>query len=358
MVDYPILDQPIREILISIELLIVFVFLEISTYFLYRYWVNKKSATPSTVELDWATLFSCFGVAFIFYIYGDFFDLSGNRNLFLVSAYLSIVLGGLLFIYHLELTKTINTHYKLTILVGGLVGIFIILYSFFPTILQISANLISFIGFGIVIIYFIRVIKRIWKFYKAHSMGLLLGIFLWLLGYCGNTDIAITLFGTIWIRVIGDLIILIAMVIVAFFVNTIPSLDEIGWREKIKYILLTSNSGIPIYSENFREQKPINELLIAGGIWGLEVFLKNVIADASLKVISKGSDVVLIENGKLIMGIFVVEEDLKLLRYLLKELVTKFEYYYSNILSDWKGDLNLFKPTTHLINSIFAYKKI
>jgi len=357
MISYPIEDPLYRVILISIELLIAFIFMEIASYFLYKYWTNKKTKTPSTVELDWSIIFGCFGIAFFFYIYGDFFA-SGNRNLFLVCAYLSITIGGTLFIYHLELTKTINTHFKLTIFTSCLIGVFIILYAVFPMILQISASFISFFAFVIVIVYFLRVIKRIWSFYKAHSTGLLLAILIWIIGYSGNTDMAINLFGTIWIRILGDCLILTGIVLVGFFVNTIPSLNEIGWREKIKYIILTTISGVSIYSENFREQKEVNEILLAGGIWGLDIFLKNILDEANLKTISRGSDVYLVEKGSIIMGIFIVEQDLKLLRYLLKKLILQFEFYYSSILIDWKGDLNLFKPTKHLINSIFAYKKI
>ena len=185
-----------------------------------------------------------------------------------------------------------------------------------------------------------------------------MAILIWFIGYAGNTDITLRLFGTIWIHVIGDVLIILGIGLVAFFVNTIPSLNEIGWREKIKYILLTTTSGISIYSENFREQKAVNELLLAGGIWGIDVFLKSILDEARLKTISKGSDVILIEKGNLIMGLFIVEQDLKLLRYLLRKLILQFEFYYSSILHDWKGDLSLFKPTKHLINSIFAYKKI
>lgn len=357
MVNFPLYDQPFRAILIPLELLIAFIFMEISIYFLYRYWTNKKTGTPSTVELDWSVIFGSFGLAFFFYIYGDFFE-SDNRNLFLFCAYIFQVVGGTLFIYHLELTKTLRTNFKLTVFSGSLVIVFIVMYAFFPAILQTSAYFISLFAFAIIILYFLKVIKRIWTFYKAHSLGLLLAILIWFIGYAGNTDIAIRLFGTIWIRVIGDVIIILGIGLVAFFVNTIPSLNEIGWREKIKYILLTTTSGISIYSENFREQKAVNELLLAGGIWGIDVFLKSILDEAQLKTISKGSDVILIEKGNLIMGLFIVEQDLKLLRYLLRKLILQFEFYYSSILHDWKGDLSLFKPTQHLINSIFAYKKI
>jgi len=357
--DYHV-NQPFRAILLPIELLIAFIFMEVSVYFLCKYWINKKMAVPSTVELDWSIVFGAFGIGFFILIYADYFvsSITGNRNFLLFCSILALTIGGTLFVYHLELTKTIKTHFKLTIFVGSLIGVFILLYTILPSILQISADFIAFIAFAIIIVYFFRVIKRIWHFYKAHSIGLLLAILIWLIGFTGVADLTVEIFGTLWIRVLGDCFMLFGIILVGFFVNSIPSLDEIGWREKIKYIILTTVSGLSIYSENFREQKEVNELLLAGGIWGVDVFLKNILDEANLKTISRGADVILVEKGNIIRGIFIAEQDLKLLRYLLKKIILQFEFYYSSILIDWKGDLNLFKPTKHLINSILAYKKI
>lgn len=350
---------PAREMLLTIELLIVFIFIEISIFFIYRYWTNKKNQIPSVVELDWAILFGCFGVAFVFYTIADFFaaGLGFERPLFITLAYLSQVIGGVLFLYHLELARTIYTGYKLTIFACSFPVIFIFLYFFAPSIIQTAGMIIAFFAFAVIFVYFLKLISRIWKFYKLHSLGLFTGIFLWVLGIMGNTDMAGALFGGFDIRIIGDSAIISGIVIVAFFVTTIPSLDEIGWREKVKYIMITTQSGVCLYNENFQERAEINEILISGALWGIQVFLKNIIKDANLKVISKGTDVILMEQGDFVTGILVVEQDLKLLRYLLRKLILQFEFYYGRILLNWNKQVDLFRPTKQLINHVFAFEK-
>ncbi len=358
MVDYPI-EFPYREPLMALELLIALIFIEITVYFIYKYRNNKKKFIPSVVELDWAILFFSFGITILLYIFGDFFAPTTDlRNLVLTLAYLTQTIGGILFIYHLELSRTIYTGYKLTIFTSSFLVIFIGMYLFFPSMLQTAGNSIAFFGFAIILLYFLIIIRKIWTFYKLHSMGLFIGILLWLIGYMGTTDVAFSLFGGFNIRIIGDFAMLGGIVLVAFFVNTIPSLAEIGWREKVKYVLITTNSGISIYSENFQEQVKVNEVLISGAIWGIDVFLKNIMKEANLKIIKREKDVILLEKGNEISGMLVVEQDLKLLRYLLRKLVLQFEFYYARLLYNWSGDTSLFNPTKHLIRTIFDYEKI
>ena len=363
------ITDPYRTPILALELLVVFIFLEIAIFFLSRYRHNRKEKIPSFVELDWAIIFSCFSLAYLFYIMGAFFGgtLEVDRANFIFGGYLSLVIGGLLFIYHLELTRTIYTGYKITLFTLGILIMFFILFFVVDTsIFQSVGNISSIFAFSIILIYFMKVIRRIWAFYRLHSLGLFLGITLWLTGYALTTDLAINqvspgdviLPGDFIIRLIGDVVILGGMLLVAFFVNTLPSLDEIGWRDKVKYIMLTTQTGISIYSESFQERAPIQEVLMSGGIWGIDVFLQNVLKDADLKVIERGTDVILIEKGNYITAIMVVEQDLKLLRYLLFKLVIQFEFYYARVLMDWGGDTSLFNPTKNLISTIFEYEKI
>jgi hypothetical protein len=341
----------------TLEIIILFIFIEIATFFFYKYYKNKKEGKPSVVELDWAIIFISIGVTYIFFLYGDFYAI--NRNPFLFLGYLSIEIGGTLFLYHTESTKMLTTHYYLTATSCGFLGVFLGIFFVVPSILQLAASLISFFAFGVIILYFIIIVKRIWGVYRSYSIGLFLGIILWLTGYTGTADAAVTLFNGLYIRVIGDVLIMIGMILVAFFVNLIPSLAEIGWREKIKYIILSTSTGIDIYNENFQERKEINEVLISGALWGIQVFLQNVLKDSEgVTIISKGSDVIIMDKGKYVTGILVVERELEILKYLLKKLISQFEEYYSDFLKNWKGDLDLFKPTKHLISSIFSLENI
>ncbi|HUX98949.1 MAG TPA: hypothetical protein VMV49_05310 [Candidatus Deferrimicrobium sp.] len=356
MTEYP-LAGPYRITLMSLEVILLFIFIEISTFFFYKYYKNKKEGDPSVVELDWGIIFLAMGISYIFFLYGDYFAI--NRDLFLLTGYIALVTGGILFVYHIESTKMLKTNYYLTAISCGFLVVFLEVFFLVPSVLQTAASLISFFAFGIIIFYFLIIIRRIWGFYRSYSIGLFVGIMLWLIGYTGTADAAVKLFNGLYIRVIGDSIIIIGMILVAFFVNLIPSLAEIGWRDKIKYVILSTKSGIDLYNENFQEHRPINEVLVSGAIWGIQIFLQNVISDSKgVKVISKGNDVVILDNGNYVIGILIVEQELEILKYLLKKLIFQFEEYYSPILQNWKGDLELFKPTKYLISSIFSLENI
>jgi len=356
MVAYPI-PAPYREILISLEMIIVFTFLEISSYFFYKYWNNKRTGVPSVIELDWGIIFGCFGIAFIAYIIGDNFAVE-SREIFLTIGYLSLTLGGVLLFYHVESLKPSKPRFIFTPIFLSVLFIFILAYIFLPSILQVFASSVSFIAYAALISYFLLIVKRIWTFYKFNSMGLLLGIVLWFVGYTGNTDMAITLFNGFHIRVLGDVVILIGMILVGFFLNSIPSLGEIGWQKKLKYIILTTKGGVGLFIENFQKEQPVDEMLIAGALSGINSFMSNVMeTNGNIRVISRGQDQFLLHEGKNVMGILWVEQELEILKYLLREFVRQFEEFYAHILENWMGNIELFKPTKHLVDSIFSLQK-
>ena len=141
--------------------------------------------------------------------------------------------------------------------------------------------------------------------------------------------------------------------------GSIPSLAELGWDTKIKYIILTTETGISLYTEQFQERKEIDDLLVSGAVWGIQAFLQNVLSEkAQLKVISKGSDVILREEGKYVIGLLIVEQELEILKYLLKQLVTRFEELYADVLENWRGEIDLFPATKLLVSEIFSIEKM
>lgn len=352
MVEYPI-PSPYQEIIISMEMIIVFIVLEISLYFFYKYWKNKKNRMPSVVELDWGIIFGIFGIAFTSYLYGDNFA-PESRGIFIIIGYLSLNIGAILFFYHIESSKSRKHKYIFTPFFITVLFILIILYTFLPSILQFIANIVIFIAYIAIIGYFLAVVKRIWTLYKFNSMGLLLGIIFWFAGFAGNADIAITLFNGFFIRVVGDSLIITGMILVGFFLNSIPTLGEFGWQKKLKYVILTTTGGVALFIENFQERQPVDELLVAGALSGINIFMNTVMKNTGkVRVISRGQDKFLLHEGKYVIGILVVEEELEILKYLLKKFVKEFEDFYKLILENWMGNIELFKPTKLLVDYIF-----
>jgi len=355
MVEFPI-KEPCREFLLDLEIVILFTFMELAMFFFYKYWRNRKESNPSIVEFDWGLIFFSLGIANIFYILSDFYEV--DRNVFAAYGYLSLVIGVLIFLFHIEYKKMLKTRFFLTLSFGASAVILFTIVIIAPTLMRTAFYGFAIFTYGILFFYFIAIIKRIWNNYKLYSMGLFSGVILFMLGFAGTSDVAVGLFNGFWIRIAADIAIFVSLVLLGFFLNSIPSLAEIGWREKIKYIILTSKNGVGLYSENFREKKEINEVLVAGALWGIQVFLRNILTDSHLKVLSKGSDVILLEYGHYVVGILIVQQELEILKYILKRLVIQFEQFYSSILKNWKGDIKLFRPTRHLIAELFSTGKL
>jgi len=353
MVEY--ITGPYREIILDLELVILLTCLELSTFFFYKYWRNRKESNPSIVELDWGIIFFSLAVANAFYILSDFYDV--DRLLFSSYGYFGIAIGVIIFLFHIEYKKMLKTRFILTTFFAVYAVTVFVIFIMAPSLMKTAIYSCALFAYGIVLSYAIAIIKRIWNNYRLYSIGLISGVVLFMLGFAGTSDIAINLFNGFWIRAAGDIAMFGSLLVIGLFLSSIPSLAEIGWQEKIKYIIFTTQNGVALYSENFREKKEINEILVAGALWGIQVFLKTIHIDSHLKVLSKGSDVILMEYGQYVVGFLIVQQELEILKDILKKLVFQFERFYSSVLANWNGDLRLFRPTRQLIAQLISTGK-
>ena len=355
MTEYPIMGE-YRNLLFTLETIVFVIFLELSLYFFYKYSQKRKEGMQPYVELNWAIIFLTFSIGMVLFIFEEY--LYVHRPLFLSIAYLCFCVGGAIFSYRAESSKELKTKYFFTILCCITPIAVVILFFVIPTQLQSFSALMATPAYILLILYFSIAIRKIWGHYKLLSIGFLVGIVLWLGGFALTSQIALDIFGTLLIRVIGNILMIIGTILFGVFLTILPSLDEIGWQDKIKYIILTTHSGKCLYNENIRKKKEINEVLLGGYLTGLQIFIKTMMKDdSSLKSISKEKEAFLIEEGKDILAIMIVEKELHLLQYHLKKLVQKFEEFFKEPLANWKGDSAIFKPTKHLLREIIPLEK-
>jgi hypothetical protein len=102
----------------------------------------------------------------------------------------------------------------------------------------------------------------------------------------------------------------------------------------------------------------MNEQLISAALSSINIVLKEMTKSeensGSISVIKKKGENVIIYQGKFISGVLYTTEELNFPKIVLKLFVEKFEMLYQNILLDWKGDLDIFKPTEKIVNEIFS----
>ena len=159
-------------------------------------------------------------------------------------------------------------------------------------------------------------------------------------------------------RMFGIILQLIAVVILYYFFVKLPPFSEFDWQDKLKSLFLINNAGICLYYKIFNEQKELmDEQLISAALSSINIVLKEMTKSeeniGGVSVIKKKGENVIIYQGKFISGVLYTTEELNFPKIVLNLFVEKFEMLYQNILLDWKGDLDIFKPTEKIINEIF-----
>jgi hypothetical protein len=119
------------------------------------------------------------------------------------------------------------------------------------------------------------------------------------------------------------------------------------------YIIYDDGRGI--FDYNFSEEFSHDPGIISGMFSAITSFIKETTKSQELlKTIDHGDITILIEYGRRIFGaLFIKGKQSTEVRSSLKELVTKFEAKYADVLADWTGALIYFKEDNQLVESIF-----
>ncbi len=119
------------------------------------------------------------------------------------------------------------------------------------------------------------------------------------------------------------------------------------------YIIYDDGRGI--FDYNFAEDYAHDPGIVSGMFSAITSFIKETTKSQELlKTIDHGDITILIEYGKRIFGaLFIKGKQSTEVRSSLKELVTKFEAKYADVLADWSGALIYFKEDSKLVESIF-----
>lgn len=119
------------------------------------------------------------------------------------------------------------------------------------------------------------------------------------------------------------------------------------------YIIYDDGRGI--FDYNFSKEYSHDPGIVSGMFSAITSFIKETTKSQELlKTIDHGDITILIEYGKRIFGaLFIKGKQTTEVRASLKELVTKFEAKYADVLADWSGALIYFKEDNKLVESIF-----
>ena len=355
---YP-LTGPLREPLIIIEWVIVFLFSELA-FLLYMRIKNRERILSKFIEKASILFLLAYSLMGIFYIFGDYYMETQLLRLVVFNiGYLLRMILGLVFTYQIEKYQIFIGKYLFSKILSIFALISVVLFFTAKELTQ-NASLVLF-WIPLVSIFFIYMIKLLKKTsenqeihnYKAKIYFSILGALLLGFGFVATSDPFVGLFGLI-LRLVGDIFQIIGILILAFFFINIPSLSEQNWKDKIDKLFLMRASGICVYYKFFKD--PTNtrqDQIMSGAINTIKMMLKEISQEDGEMVIEKEGKVLITCQGRYITGVIVADQNLSSLNFLLKRFIEKVEFLYSNIVRDWDGAMEIFLPIENITKEIF-----
>jgi len=135
---------------------------------------------------------------------------------------------------------------------------------------------------------------------------------------------------------------------------------ESDWRKYLmEYIIIENKTRKTLFYKNLFYTPSTGDIpdtaLFSGGIVGIMSMIQEFTqSQKELKVIDKGSIKLLIERGKQVTVVFVVKENLSILRFLLRKTVEDFENTFGVFLKKpWDSNIEDFKATETIIDQLF-----
>lgn len=129
------------------------------------------------------------------------------------------------------------------------------------------------------------------------------------------------------------------------------SIDE----EKVRYIsFVRKEGGEPILGIPYREMS-VDPDLVASFVLAVIIF-----ENRQLKTFTKEGYVVVIEEGRHVVGLLIVDrvEDEDPYRSELIAIIERFETEYDSQLNNWKGDIRPFREFALHVLGVFPYRRL
>ena len=144
-----------------------------------------------------------------------------------------------------------------------------------------------------------------------------------------------------------------------------PVFYELNWQDKlVQLIVVQKDIGVHIFHTKFQdikfkeeEQREIQESLIAGGMSGISMMLKEIShSSEELKRIDHGDQKILLEHGEHIFIALNVLEELRIFWEKLRKLRNIIEDIWGVYLKDFDGSLDYYRPLEDIVKNEFSQR--
>jgi hypothetical protein len=355
---YPLIG-PLREPLIIIEWVMVFLILELA-FHLYMRINNQKTELSNFIEKAFILFLLAYSSMWVFFIFGDYYmETTLSRLVIYNFGYVLRMILGSLSTYQIEKYQIIFRKFLFT-KIFLILTLFTVGLSYIAIELTQSASIILFwipliLMFSIYMLKLLKNTKenRDLKNFKVKIYGCIIGAIGLCLGFGITSDPIVIIFG-LNLRLIGDIIQAISVLTLTMFFINLPSISEQDWKDKIDRLFLMRASGICIYYKFFKEPTTKHDQQkISSAINTIKIMLREISQTDGEMLIEKEGKVLITHQGKYITGVIIADQNLNSLNFLLRRLIEKVEFLYSNIIRDWDGAMEIFLPIENITQEIF-----
>ncbi len=304
-----------------------------------------------------------YSLMWVFKIIGDYYVIDLTlRDIFRNYSVYSLLAGALLFVYIMDKYRFISIKkYLLTIS-------FLVLFIAYVILTSISVgytSILLLLFFAPYLLYFfifyLRKLRSIYnrkkelRKYTISSMLFLMGVIMLFMGYTLSTDFIRVMFNLpLFIRFIGDIHQLIAVIYLIAFFLYIPSISEYEWKENVNGILIINRNGLKLYSKFFKEDiDDMQGTLISGLLTSMKLMLEDTTERKGISIIEQKGQVFIIYPGKYVNGVLICEKNLIAPQILLKTFIERIEDIYFKILETWNGETEILKPIEYIFKEVF-----
>ncbi|NHI93509.1 MAG: hypothetical protein EAX96_13560 [Candidatus Lokiarchaeota archaeon] len=159
---------------------------------------------------------------------------------------------------------------------------------------------------------------------------------------------------------ISSIISSIGVIITLVYLGTIflrfETFTEFGWKDKLRELYIIAPNGTTLFHYSFiRDERNQDLDLISSGLTGVEGILGELIqSKKKLKIVDHQDIKIIFEYGEYTTIALITYENLRIYLPKLTSLRVKFEKLFQDVLKDWSGRIEVFRPANHLVNEFFG----
>jgi hypothetical protein len=155
------------------------------------------------------------------------------------------------------------------------------------------------------------------------------------------------------------LILILATIIVFQLKETLPSKEELEWKDSIQYLYIIRKSGVPIFTYNFSEKREseerLRDTLLSGILTAISTASRQIAREESpLKQVEHANFTIILEEGEEIFIALVSKKDLNILRTKLYDFLDDFHQMFNELLKTETNDILVFSPAKSLVQKYFS----